>query len=86
MRLVGSLASGIGYELISVSRRLDREAHEADALDDARIRLEKEAMTMLSDFLGKTRTLRRKGGGSRGLDSRKLDMVHSSLFLCHCKS
>ena len=37
--------------------------------------LELEATTMLIDFLRKTRTSRRKGGGSRGLDSRKLDMV-----------
>jgi hypothetical protein len=34
-----------------------------------------EANEMLAEFLRKTRTLRRKGGGSRGLDSRKLDMV-----------
>lgn len=38
-------------------------------------KLELEATTMLIDFLRKTRTSRRKGGGSRGLDSRKLDMV-----------
>lgn len=37
-------------------------------------------MTMLSDFLRKTRIARRKGGGSRGLDSRKLDMVRTLCF------
>ena len=30
---------------------------------------------MLAEFLRKTRTARRKGGGSRGLDSAKIDMV-----------
>ena len=34
---------------------------------------------MLAEFLRKTRTLRRKGGGSRGVDSRKLDMVNELL-------
>jgi hypothetical protein len=41
-----------------------------------------EANEMLAEFLRKTRTLRRKGGGSRGLDSRKLDMVSHFLQWC----
>ncbi len=33
------------------------------------------AKTMLADFLRKSRASRRKGGGSRGADSRKIDIV-----------
>lgn len=47
----------------------------SDVAETLRAKLELEATTMLIDFLRKTRTSRRKGGGSRGLDSRKLDMV-----------
>ncbi|OCF74776.1 hypothetical protein I204_05158 [Kwoniella mangroviensis CBS 8886] len=34
-----------------------------------------EAKDMLTEFLRKTRASRRKGGGARGLDSRKIDIV-----------
>lgn len=37
------------------------------------------AKAMLTEFLRKTRQSRRKGGGSRGMDSRKLDMVSCGL-------
>jgi hypothetical protein len=55
-----------------VTRHLEKEGLDAD---EHRQRLANEANEMLAEFLRKTRTLRRKGGGSRGLDSRKLDMV-----------
>jgi hypothetical protein len=57
---------------MAVSRRLLDEEDKSDA---RRVQLLEEANAMLAEFLRKTRTLRRKGGGSRGLDSRKLDMV-----------
>lgn len=31
---------------------------------------------MLAEVLSKIRVVRRKGGGARGLDSRKIDMVN----------
>lgn len=44
-----------------------------------RIILNEDAKAMLTEFLRKTRHSRRKGGGARGVDSRKLDMVGLSL-------
>ncbi|KAK8864291.1 hypothetical protein IAR55_001537 [Kwoniella newhampshirensis] len=40
-----------------------------------RAALEDEARNMLTECLRKTRTSRRKGGGARGIDSRKIDIV-----------
>ncbi|OCF40481.1 hypothetical protein I317_05719 [Kwoniella heveanensis CBS 569] len=37
--------------------------------------MQEEARDMLAECLRKTRTSRRKGGGSRGIDSRKIDIV-----------
>ncbi|WVF71576.1 hypothetical protein IAT40_006384 [Kwoniella sp. CBS 6097] len=37
--------------------------------------MQDEARDMLAECLRKTRTSRRKGGGSRGIDSRKIDIV-----------
>lgn len=37
------------------------------------------ATSMLTDFLRKTRVARRKGGGARGVDSRKIDIVSVAL-------
>ena len=39
------------------------------------IQLYEEAKSMLTDILRRTRASRRKGGGSRGIDSRKIDIV-----------
>jgi len=72
-----STASDNAYLL--VTRRLEKESLDADEHHQA---LMNEANEMLAEFLRKTRTSRRKGGGSRGLDSRKLDMV--SLYRRWC--
>ncbi|OXG40487.1 hypothetical protein C360_00255 [Cryptococcus neoformans Bt15] len=45
------------------------------ASTDLRQALENEANKMLAEVLSKIRVNRRKGGGARGLDSRKIDMV-----------
>lgn len=45
------------------------------ASTDLRQALENEANKMLAEVLSKIRGTRRKGGGARGLDSRKIDMV-----------
>ncbi|KAL1413618.1 hypothetical protein Q8F55_001393 [Vanrija albida] len=43
--------------------------------DELQLALLDNAQAMLGDFLRKTRASRRKGGQSRGLDSRKIDIV-----------
>lgn len=66
---------------LTVTQKIHRDLGEiasSSTSNDAEImreKLELEATTMLIEFLRKTRTSRRKGGGSRGVDSRKLDMV-----------
>ena len=49
-------------------------AHAPETIE-LKYALEDDAHTMLTEFLRKTRTARRKGGGSRGVDSAKIDMV-----------
>ncbi|WVW83780.1 hypothetical protein I302_105801 [Kwoniella bestiolae CBS 10118] len=43
-----------------------------------RLAMMEEAKDMLTEFLRKTRASRRKGGGARGVDSRKIDIVIDS--------
>lgn len=49
-----------------------------EAAEETRGALLEGAKAMLTEYLRKTRQSRRKGGGSRGIDSRKLDMVSSN--------
>ena len=48
-------------------------AHAPETVE-LRMALEEDANVMLTEFLRKTRTARRKGG-ARGMDSAKIDMV-----------
>jgi len=48
---------------------------EADGGPEMREALLDNAKAMLTDILRKTRQSRRKGGGARGIDSRKIDIV-----------
>lgn len=56
------------------------ETEEEGEKEDAGVAVIRDALletanAMLSEFLRKTRQSRRKGGGSRGIDSRKIDIV-----------
>jgi hypothetical protein len=69
----------------TVSRAAEKtaKASDTDTRSDDQVNQLKEALSesaraMLTEFLRKTRQSRRKGGGSRGADSRKLDMVRDS--------
>lgn len=54
----------------------ERAQNAADQAAEAiRSALSETAYAMLSEFLTKTRQSRRKGGGSRGVDSRKIETV-----------
>lgn len=62
---------------IPVSAFLSRNSpppRETEA-EELGIALYLSAKNMLTDFLRRTRASRRKGGGSRGMDSRKIDLV-----------
>lgn len=60
-----------------VAKAGQSDAGEVDQASGEELRgpLLEGAKAMLTEFLRKTRQSRRKGGGSRGMDSRKLDMV-----------
>lgn len=64
-------------QLTPVASFLDRNSPRPDPseAEELRLALYYSAKNMLTDFLRKTRASRRKGGGSRGLDSRKIDIV-----------
>lgn len=47
---------------------------------ELRTALEEGAKSMLVEVLRKTRQSRRKGGGARGVDSRKIDIVIDTTF------
>lgn len=51
-----------------------------DSNSEVREALLETANAMLVEFLRKTRQSRRKGGGSRGVDSRKIDIVSGSPY------
>lgn len=55
------------------------DSHVAPTSTERSSQLYEEAKAMLTDFLRKTRASRRKGGGSRGVDSRKIDIVCLSI-------
>lgn len=54
---------------------IEPDADHAPETTELRNVLLASASTMLTDFLRKTRVARRKGGGARGVDSRKIDIV-----------
>ncbi|TXT15581.1 hypothetical protein VHUM_00084 [Vanrija humicola] len=63
-------------EIVADFLRRNYESNESPPPnDELQLALLDNAQAMLGDFLRKTRTSRRKGGGSRGLDSRKIDIV-----------
>ncbi|KAL7421749.1 hypothetical protein Q5752_003520 [Cryptotrichosporon argae] len=68
-------------DIISTSIRRNYSPHvrpdtaTAPETTSLRLALEDGARGMLADYLRKTRISRRKGGGARGLDSRKIDIV-----------
>ncbi|ORY34108.1 hypothetical protein BCR39DRAFT_518520 [Naematelia encephala] len=57
------------------SPHLEPSSEQSPEAVELRRAMTDEATAMLTDFLRKTRQSRRKGGGSRGLNSRKLDTV-----------
>lgn len=58
------------------------DADAASDINDRRAELYEAGKAMLTEFLRRTRSSRRKGGGSRGADSRKIDIVccHTRIF------
>jgi hypothetical protein len=75
-KLMVSVSDSIrrNYQKDGADGNLSEERGLADALDDT-------SKAMLTDFLRKTRASRRKGGGARGVDSRKIDIVCTVLLV-----
>lgn len=70
--------SGVASQGPTGAEPLDRSEDKSDKTNGLRGPLLESAKAMLSEFLRRTRHSRRKGGGSRGVDSRKLDMVRDA--------
>ncbi|WWC89446.1 uncharacterized protein L201_004370 [Kwoniella dendrophila CBS 6074] len=69
------------HDIISTSLKRNYSPHvqpntaTAPETSVLRVAMVEEAKDMLTEFLRKTRASRRKGGGARGVDSRKIDIV-----------